>query len=183
MISHLNDKPKYLIEEVIKNRPILVRQAHKLFHNLAYAEDAAQDALVSALSHLDNFRGDSQVSTWLYKVGTNAALMNIRRMKRAKDHTQRAMIDSPISGYWLHGNTSLQGPQSALEGTQQQHILHQAVAQLPEHYRKVVALCDLNEQPIDQVAASLGLTVGGVRTRRLRAHRMLRKNALLQNAL
>jgi RNA polymerase sigma-70 factor (ECF subfamily) len=74
----------------------------------------------------------------------------------------------------LHGCGSPEPAQWKLEDGQQADLLRWAILQLPERYRLVVMQCDLDEKPVQEVAESLGLTVGGVRTRRLRAHRMLR---------
>jgi RNA polymerase sigma-70 factor (ECF subfamily) len=141
------------------------------------AEDAAQDALVAALSNLDRFRGDAQLGTWLYRVGANAVLMTMRRDRRTADRTVRATAQLPQESCWLHGSSGSPQPQFQLEAAQRAQLLRWAVEQLPERYRSVVMQCDLDERPIEEVATALGISIGGVRTRRLRAHRMI-KDAL-----
>lgn len=163
-----------LVQAVAASRPALLRQARRMLRDQTTAEDAAQDALVAALSHLDCFRGDSQVGTWMYRVGANAVLMTMRRERRASDRTTRATATLPKEASWLHGSGSSEPAQWKLEDCQQGELLRWAIGQLPEHYRSVVVQCDLDEKPVQQVAESMGLTIGGVRTRRLRAHRMLR---------
>jgi len=165
---------KTLAQAVAASRPALVRQARRMLRDESTAEDAAQDALVAALSHLDYFRGDSQLGTWMYRVGANAVLMTMRRERRATDRTSRAKTSLPKESSWLHGSGSPEPAQWKLEDGQQADLLRWAISQLPERYRLVVMQCDLDEKPVQEVAQSLGLTVGGVRTRRLRAHRMLR---------
>lgn len=163
-----------LAEEVIRSRPVLLRQARRMLGGTADAEDAVQDALVAALRHLPDFRGEARLGTWLYRVGANAVLMGLRRERRAADRTVRAVATLPMDTSWLHGTQKSSTPGRELESAQEAQLLRWAVEQLPEHYRCVVMLCDLDERPVEEVAESLGLTVGGVRTRRLRAHRMLR---------
>lgn len=165
---------KTLAQSVASSRPALVRQARRMLRDETTAEDAAQDALVAALSHLDYFRGDSQLGTWMYRVGANAVLMTMRRERRASDRTARAVTNLPKESSWLYGSGSSEPAQWKLEDSQQADVLRWAISQLPERYRLVVMQCDLDEKPVQEVAESLGLTVGGVRTRRLRAHRMLR---------
>lgn len=156
------------------SRPALLRQARRMLRDESGAEDAAQDAIVQALSHLSYFRGDAQLGTWLYRVGANAVLMTMRRERRASQRTSRAAASVPDGSSWLHGASAQTLAQAQLEADQAGELLRWAIEQLPEHYRCVVVQCDLDERPVQEVAASLGLTVGGVRTRRLRAHRLLR---------
>jgi RNA polymerase sigma-70 factor (ECF subfamily) len=163
-----------LVEAVIASRPALLRQARRMLRDESGAEDAAQDAIVQALSHLSCFRGDAQLGTWLYRVGANAVLMTLRRERRASQRTVRAASGVPDGASWLHGSSSQAQAQAQLEAGQASDLLRWAIEQLPEHYRCVVVQCDLDEKPVQEVAAALGLTVGGVRTRRLRAHRLLR---------
>ena len=163
-----------LATAVARSRPALLRQARRMLRDEVGAEDAAQDAMVAALRHVADFRGDAQLGTWLYRVGANAVLMGMRRDRRAADRTQRAAVTLPGESSWLNGTGTLAPPSKQFEGAEEAQLLRWAVEQLPEHYRCVVMLCDLDERPLEEVAESLGLTVGGVRTRRLRAHRMLR---------
>lgn len=176
-------KTEDLVDQLVQRRPGLLRQATRMLRNGNEAEDAAQDAMVAALTHLDRFRGDSQLSTWLYRVGANAVLMNMRHNKRMNDRTQRAAQQVPVESVgWLYGSSHFMLPQAQVEGAEQIQLLHWALDHLPNRYREVVVRCDLNEQPMDEVAESLGITVGGVRTRRLRAHRMLKSVMLHQEA-
>lgn len=168
-----------LVKAVVDTRSVLLRQAQRMMRDRGSAEDAAQDALLAALSNLRHFRGDAQLNTWLYRVAANAVLMNLRRERRTRQRTVRALARLPQKDNWLHGSGTGSLPQHLLEEAQSAVGLRRAIARLPAHYRAVVQGCDLDERPLDEVAASLGVTVGGLRTRRLRAHRML-KDALLR---
>ena len=172
--KHKDDAEPNLADAVAARRPLLVKQARRMLRDGANAEDVVQDAIIAALKHLDNFRGDAQLGTWLYRVGANAVLMGMRRDRRAADRTTRASANLTEEANWLGGVQSGVAAQQYLEQYEQAELLRWAVEQLPAHYRCVVMLCDLNEQPLEEVARSLDLTPGGVRTRRLRAHRMLR---------
>lgn len=165
---------KTLSEAIADSRPNMLRQARRMLRGSDGAEDATQDALLAALHHIDCFRGDSQLGTWLYRVGANAVLMSLRRQRRSGDRTQRALASLPADGCWLNGSRASSQPHAQLEEAQNAELLRWAIAKLPERYRAVIEQCDLAEKPIETVAATLGITIGGVRTRRLRAHRMLR---------
>ena len=74
--------PGELHDVLAKRLPSLQRSAYRLLGNAAEAEDAVQDALLSACKHLDQFRGESQISTWLTAIVFNSARMRLRRRRR-----------------------------------------------------------------------------------------------------
>src|SRR5277367_1698320 len=77
------DRPARELHDVLAKRlPSLHRSAYRLLGNAADAEDAVQDALVSACKHLDQFRGESQMATWLTAIVFNSARMQLRRQPR-----------------------------------------------------------------------------------------------------
>ena len=132
MTTQQSQNPEKLATAVAASRPALVRQARRMLRDESTAEDAAQDALVAALSHLDYFRGDSQLGTWMYRVGANAVLMTMRRDRRASDRTTRAVANLPKDSSWLHGCGSSEPAQWKLEDGQQANLLRWAIQQLPE---------------------------------------------------
>src|SRR5579863_10428221 len=73
--------------------PSFQRKAYRYLGNAADAEDAVQDALLSAYKHIDQFRGDAQISTWLTAIVSNAARMQLRKRPR-QIHVS---LDEPIS--------------------------------------------------------------------------------------
>src|ERR1700688_3263918 len=75
-----------------RHLPLFYRRAYRHLGNAADAEDAVQDALLSAYKHLDQFRGQAQISTWLTAIVSNSALMQLRRRPR---HTH-VSLDEPI---------------------------------------------------------------------------------------
>jgi len=140
------------------------------------AEDALQDAWISAWRHLDRFDGHSRLSTWLYRITVNAALMRRRAMRRrpaigleqafgAGDRDERSVAlpaaDQP----------PVDAPARAAE---RRAILLDAIARLPDAYRTVVALRDLAELDTRQTARRLGLREAAIKTRLHRARRALR---------
>ncbi len=160
-------------ESIVALRAQLVRQAQRMMRNRADAEDIAQDAIVAALRNLDRYRGDAKLATWLYRIGVNAALMAIRSQHRAHARASRALTGLPAESNWLYGSTA-DTPTLRLEKANNERLLRRALRRLPPHYRNVITRCDLDEHPIPKVAAALGMSCAGVRTRRLRALSLLR---------
>lgn len=156
------------------NRSRLLRRARHMLRDESRAEDAVQDAMCDALRHAEEFRGEAQLGTWLYRVGVNAVLMGLRRERRQAERARRAALTVPDPSGWLVGAAE-RGPAEVLERRGEVELLRWAIAALPEHYRLIVLRCDVEEEDPQRVAAEAGLTLGGLRTRRLRAHRMLRE--------
>lgn len=163
-----------LTAAVAARRASLVRQARRMLPDDDAAQDAAHDALLAAFRHIGAFRGDAQLTTWLYRVCANAALMSLRREQRHLRRKERASTAPSTDSNWLYGTFPVAGPQSQMERHELTQTLKRAVTQLPERYRCVVVMCDLDDHRVDDAARLLGLTPSAVRTRRLRAHRMLR---------
>ncbi len=170
--THLSDQP--LADLIAAARVMLLRKVRRILRNREEAEDVAQDALLLALCNRHHYRGDAQLTTWLYRVGVNAALMAMRRQRQSTARTARALLMLSPESNWLYGAKGDLLPSQKLEQAHSAQRLHFAIAHLPARYRAVVTECDLGENPIPEVARSLGLTSAGVRTRRLRAIHLLR---------
>jgi RNA polymerase sigma-70 factor (ECF subfamily) len=160
----------------------LVTRYEARAYRLVGAEGDAQDALQEAFLHvfrkLGSFRGEARFSTWLYRIVTNAALM--QRRSRSRRPTE------PLEGYLprfeeggLHAATAAEiAAASRVEERLDRRVLAQralaGVDRLPELYRSAFVLRDLEELPTAEVAAVLGLEPATVRQRVHRARLMLR---------
>src|ERR1700719_4780445 len=78
-VNFLSQSTRKLGDVVARNLPMFNKRALRYLGNVPDAEDAVQDALLSAYKHLAQFRGQAQISTWLTAIVTNAALMKLRR--------------------------------------------------------------------------------------------------------
>jgi RNA polymerase sigma-70 factor, ECF subfamily len=161
----------------LKSRERLVCLALSILHDRTEAEDAAHDAVVQALRGSESFRSDSLVSTWLHRVAVNAALMRVRRRRRASEriaaNDQSNQEEGPdiISTFSDPHPT----PEAWLEEQDERSRLHAAVAELPEPYREVLQLCVFEELALSDVAQSMGITNQALRTRICRAKAQLRE--------
>jgi RNA polymerase sigma-70 factor (ECF subfamily) len=145
----------------------------------ADAEDVTQDVLLQVVRKLDTFRGDSAFSTWLHRVTVNAALSH--RQKRASQHKHR--VPDPLEHFLEHGGHgtpvrpwSIEPEQEALD-RETQELVERGIASLPEIYRDVYVLADVEELPNAEIAELLGLSVPAVKSRLHRA-RLLMRDAL-----
>ena len=148
--------------------------AFAVLRNEAEAEDAAQEAILKAFTHLQQFRAEARFSTWLIQIAVNEALMRRRRA-----HSQ---IMEPIGEHQEEDGTYTprdfadwrEIPSEALERKEIRQKLAGAVAALAEKYRQVFVLRDIQHVSIEETAEALGISRASVKTRLLRARLMLR---------
>ncbi|HUH63229.1 MAG TPA: sigma-70 family RNA polymerase sigma factor [Terracidiphilus sp.] len=149
-----------------------------LLKNEAEAEDVTQETAIKAYLNLRNFRGDSQFRTWVLSIARNEGLGRLRKLATRREDSLEADTDQQTGDYTPAILTSWREvPVEALERKELGAILRKAIAGLPEIYRNVVLLRDIEEMDIKETAAALDITEGAVKVRLHRAR------ALLQRAL
>lgn len=152
----------------------MLATARRLLGNEEDARDAVQEAMLSAFKAVGRFEGGSQIGTWLHRIVVNAALMRLRTRKRKPE----ASIEELLPNYQADGHRSLQAmdepfPDQALERAQLMALLRACVAELPETYRQVYVLRDVEELSSEEVALAMGLTPNAVKIRLHRARQAL----------
>lgn len=149
----------------------LYRVARAILKNDAEAEDVMQDAYVRAFQHLDQFAGHSAFSTWLTRIAVHEALGRGRKAKRIEewDEMSEGKQDS-IKAAQIRSN-----PESDAASGELSRLLEQAIEKLPENYRTVVMMRDVEEMSTSETAECLSITEDNVKIRLHRAHGLLRK--------
>ena len=144
--------------------------------NETEAEDGAQEAVISAYRHLASFRGDAKFSTWLTTIAINQGRRRLRKAKGAAEESIEEQADSREGDFTPAPLTDWREiPLEALERKELREALRTAVAELPDIYRQVFVLRDLEEQNIEETAQALGINPGAVKVRLHRARIMLQK--------
>jgi len=147
--------------------------------NDAEAEDAVQESYLKAFLHLDTFQGRSTLSTWLTRLAINESLGPIRHQHR-HEQVRLANIDD-----WSAGNAwskmiamSLgdNQPERSMAQTELRQILEDAIDRLPEKFRPVFVMRDVEGMSGRETAEILDIPEATVKTRCLRARRLLRKD-------
>jgi RNA polymerase sigma-70 factor (ECF subfamily) len=148
----------------------LYRIARAILHDDVEAEDVMQDAYVRAYTHLEQFAGRSAFSTWLSRIAVHEALTRLRSRNR---HPQVDVTEYDGEISMKTPSNSLDPEKSASTG-QLREILEEAVLKLPENYRTVVMLRDIEELSTAETAEALDLTEENVKIRLHRGHGMIR---------
>jgi RNA polymerase sigma-70 factor (ECF subfamily) len=169
-----------LEDAVSQYLPILFSRAYRFVGDPQDAEDAVQDALLSAYRHLDQFKGTAKMTTWLTTIVTNCALTQLRRRPRGA----HVSLDEPATeeqNYSL--SDRLADVRPSPEGECIQSELHcylmQSVTELSPSLRQAIQLCDLDGLTTKEVSHLLGVPQGTVKTRvsrgRLKLKQMMQK--------
>jgi RNA polymerase sigma factor (sigma-70 family) len=152
------------------NQP-LFRTAIAILKNESDAEDAMQSAYLKAFVHLHSFRGESSVLTWITRILINECKMMLRAKKKP------ASLDSVEV---LQKESLTENAVEKIDKDQIHHWLEKAVLELPEKYRMVYVVREINEFSTQNAAAALGITEQNVKIRLHRAKSIIRENMLQQ---
>ncbi len=156
--------------------PRLLAVARRLVGNDEDARDVVQDAMLSAYRSIDKFEAHSRVSTWLHRIVVNAGLMKLRTRRRKPEESIEPLL--PTFREDGHYRNELPAWAAASDETaernEMQQIVREAILNLPEAYREVVVLRDIEEQDTAATAAALGITPNAVKIRLHRARQALR---------
>ena len=149
--------------------------AMSILNNQADAEEASQEAVLKALSHLSSFRSEAKFSTWLITIAINEARLKLRKDRR---HLYES-VDEPNSGdegdYFPKDFADWREiPSESLQRKELRDALKRAMAALPEKYREVLVLRDIQQMSIEETAQALGISTANVKTRLLRARLQMR---------
>lgn len=148
--------------------------AYRLMGNHADASDAAQEALVRVCMRLQNFRGDSAFSTWLFRVVTNTCLDELRRRGRLRHASLDDVMPIEEGVVPRQAPDEAESPVEYAERHEVQAAVQRAINRLPDEYRVVVILRDLQGLSYHEIAAMLGTTLGTIKSRLHRARQALR---------
>jgi len=144
--------------------------------NETEAEDGAQETVISAYRHLASFRGEAKFSTWLTTIAINEGRKRLRKAKGAAEESIEEQAEDYEGDFTPAPMTDWREiPLEALERKELRELLGVAVAELPDIYRQVFTLRDLEELNVEETARALGINPGAVKVRLHRARMMLQK--------
>ena len=158
------------------NNRRLYRLARGILRNDSEAEDVVQETYVRAFTHLQDFRGDSSLATWLGRIAINEALGRLRRQRANVEWTslppgtlEAQIIQFPLSA-------ASEDPEKSMAQREIQHVVEHAIDELPEAFRIVFITRVIEGMNLEETAEILGLKPETVKTRLHRARTMLRDN-------
>lgn len=150
----------------------LYRVTRAILRNDAEAEDVAQEAYVRAYQHLNQFAGRSSFATWLTRIAIYEALGRVRSRKRIEEIDA---MDEPRRDSVQQLSVRDATPEQAASGTEVRSLLERSIDALPDTYREIFMLREVEEMSTSETAQCLGISEENVKTRLHRARALLRK--------
>ena len=170
LIARLQKRDESAFEE-------LIRQYEKKVYTLCFrmcgnsedAEEAAQDAFLALWRGIDRFRQESSLSTWIYRLATNACIDTLRRRKK-----QSGSVSLDDEELFVDAVDTSPQPQETVEHRETQKLLQEGLSALPEEYRKVLILREIEGLSYTEIAESASIELGTVKSRISRGRSLLR---------
>ncbi len=175
LLSQLQRGDTVACEQFVRSRITgALTVARRILGREADADEAVQDAFFSFFKSLEGFRSDAALSTWLHRIVINAALMKRRSLKRNKESS----IDDLLPQFNDDGHrvrsAASQPTSDHAEQNELRAIVRKKIDELPDDYRNVILLRDIEQLDTDETARLLGDSPGAVKTRLHRARQALR---------
>jgi RNA polymerase sigma-70 factor, ECF subfamily len=156
--------------------PVLLAVTRRILRHEEDARDAVQDAFLSAFRSADSFAGAARLSTWLHRIAVNAALMKLRTRRRKPEESIEHLL--PVykdDGHHQETFSSWHEPVDVTMTRAENRILvRRCIEELPETYRTVLVLRDIEELDTEETAQALGISGNAVKIRLHRARQALR---------
>ncbi len=149
--------------------------AYKMIGNREDASDAAQEALVKVFKSIKKFKGDSSFSTWLYRIVTNTCIDMTRKNNKLKTYSLNNPIETEDGNIEREVRDEGNLPEDICEKKEINQKLHRAIGKLPEKYRVVIILRDIEDFTYDEISEITNITLGTVKSRISRARLMLKE--------
>lgn len=154
----------------------LYRTARAILRDDSEAEDVVQETYVRALSALDSYLGDAQLGTWLTRIAANEALGRLRRRRPTVDLNSLGDESAGVGAQSLMVATSdTMNPETQQSRERARLLLEECVAALPDAFRAMFVLRQIEENSTEETAALLGIKPETVKTRLHRARLLLRQ--------
>ncbi|MGH7820482.1 MAG: sigma-70 family RNA polymerase sigma factor [Candidatus Binatia bacterium] len=151
--------------------------ARRLLRDEESARDAVQDAFLSAFRSIGGFREGARLSTWLHRIVVNAALMKLRARGRRPEEPIEDLLPKFLDDGHRAGTDAgwLESAETLIDRRQTRRLVRECIDRLPDTYRAVLLLRDIEELDSEEVAGVLGITPNAVKVRLHRARQALRE--------
>jgi len=177
LLARLRAGEEAAFEDLVRTySPRLLAVARRIVGNDEDARDVLQSAFLSAFRSLERFHGDARLSTWLHRIVVNTALMKLRTRRRRPEES----IEPLLPGFLADGHYAERFAQwaepvdEALARAETQAVIRKRIDELPESYRTVLLLRDIEGLDTEETARLLETTPNAVKIRLHRARQALR---------
>jgi len=172
LISEIQKGDKDAFKEFVDlYKKFIINICYKFVNNADDANDIAQEVFIEVYRNINNFRGDSQVNTWLYRISVNKSLNFLRNNKK---YSQTEEISN--ESWQIPNNEDSEfSPEISLINKEKKNILDKAINSLPENQKTAFILCKKEDLSYDDISKVLGISLKAVESLIVRAKKNLQK--------
>jgi RNA polymerase sigma-70 factor (ECF subfamily) len=176
LIERLRNGDELAFEELVEHHAApLLAVTRRILRDEEDSRDAVQEAFVAAFRGIGEFQSESRVSTWLHRIAVNCALMKLRIRARRERDVDALLPHFEADGHQDHSSVGwTETAEDILQREQSCALVRQCIDQLPESYRVVLVLRDIEQLSPDVVAAKLQITRDNLKVKLHRARQALR---------
>ena len=161
---------------IADHQDMVINTCYGLLQNREDAEDVAQEVFVKVFESIGSFRGQSRLSTWIYRIAVNQSLNMIRknRFKSLWTKLEEAFSDPSLHGQPRENGHDF-GPHRKMESQEGMAIIRQAIKTLPKNQRIALTLHKYEERPYQEIAEIMDTSISSVESLIFRAKKNLKK--------
>jgi RNA polymerase sigma-70 factor (ECF subfamily) len=176
LLSRLRAGEPEAFEELVRTETgKLLAVARRILPTEEDARDAVQDAFLFAFRSLDRFQGQARLSTWLHRIVVNAALMRLRTARRKREEPLDPLLPAyKDDGHHAERFATWDDPAATIERAENKALVRRLIGELPDGYRTVLLLRDIEGLDTEETAKLLETTPNAVKVRLHRARQALR---------
>lgn len=178
LVAALREGDDQAYEHLVRQHsPHLLAVLMRMLRDADEAADALQESFLQAFRAIGRFEGGSKLSTWLHRIAVNVALMKLRTRRRKPLRS----IEDMLPRFIPDGHRAEVGPawnvtaDDLLQRQEDRQMVRQYMDELPDDYRTILLLRDIEEMNTEEAAGALGISPGAVKTRLHRARQALRE--------
>lgn len=175
MLPHFEHNKEAFAEFIKQHQPLVFNTALGIVQNHEDAEEIAQDVFIEVYQQYKNFKGDSSVSTWLYRITTNKCIDLLRKKKSKKRYAFITSLFTPESNEPITDAAHFVHPGVQAENKEKAAYLFKAIEQLPENQKTAYVLCEMEMLSYKEIADVMQVSVSSVEALMFRARQNLRK--------
>ena len=176
LLTRLRAGDPAAFEEVVRTESgKLLAVTRRILASEEDARDAVQDAFLFAFRSLDRFEGQAKLSTWLHRIAVNAALMRLRTRRRKREESLEPLLPTfRDDGHHAERFAAWDDPAVTIEREENKALVRRLIDELPDAYRTVLLLRDIEGLDTEETAKALETTANAVKVRLHRARQALR---------
>lgn len=172
LIKKIKSGDRYAFNELVETyQEKVIHIAYAMLSDYDAACDAAQETFVKVYRFMDGFRGDSSLSTWIYRITKNVCMDFLRKRKE----NVISIDEENEDGNKLEIEDLSKSPEKIAERNEKKYLLKKAMEQLDDNSRMMITLYELEDMSYEEISAILKIPVGTVKSRLSRAREKLKK--------